>query len=166
MLDWEGILEFIKIILSVFLLFGFLVVSDSLWPHELYSPWNSPGQNTGVGSSSLLQGIFPTQGWKPSLHCRQILYQLSHKGSPPSSIYFLYWIDAHFISIVHMWVKSCVPLFTLLIFTTCASLLVIFFLASIFSESRQVWQAVFLRYRVLLFLTHLWKWMKCVYICF
>ena len=43
----------------------------------------SPGQNTGVGSLSLLQGIFPTQGWNPSLlHCRQILYQLSHKGSP------------------------------------------------------------------------------------
>ena len=38
-----------------------LVVSDSLLPHELYSPWISPGQNTGVGSLSLLQGIFPTQ---------------------------------------------------------------------------------------------------------
>ena len=36
------------------------VVSDSLRPHGLYSPWNSPGQNTGVGSLSLLQGIFPT----------------------------------------------------------------------------------------------------------
>ena len=38
------------------------VVSNSLQPHELYSPWNSPGQNSGVGSLSLLQGIFPTQG--------------------------------------------------------------------------------------------------------
>ena len=38
------------------------VVSDSLWPHELYSTWNSPGQNTRVGSLSLLQGIFPVQG--------------------------------------------------------------------------------------------------------
>ena len=37
------------------------VMSNSLRPHELYSPWNSPGQNTGVGSFSLLQGIFPTQ---------------------------------------------------------------------------------------------------------
>ena len=37
------------------------VLSDSLWPNGLYSPWNSPGQNTGVGSLSLLQGIFPTQ---------------------------------------------------------------------------------------------------------
>ena len=37
------------------------VVSDSLRPHGLYNPWNSPDQNTGVGSLSLLQGIFPTQ---------------------------------------------------------------------------------------------------------
>ena len=40
------------------------------------------GQNTRVGSLLLLQGIFPTQGSNPGLpHCRQILYQLSHKGS-------------------------------------------------------------------------------------
>ena len=59
------------------------VVSNSLQPHGLYSPWNSLGQNTGVGSLSLLQGIFPTQGSNPGLlHCRQILSQLSHKGSP------------------------------------------------------------------------------------
>ena len=45
-----------------------LVVSDSLWPHGLYSPWNSLGQNTGVGSLSLLQGIFPAQGSNPGLH--------------------------------------------------------------------------------------------------
>ena len=37
-------------------------VCDSLWPHGLYSPWDSPGQNTGVGSLSLLQEIFQTQG--------------------------------------------------------------------------------------------------------
>ena len=55
-------------------------MSDSLQPHGWYSPWNSPGQNTDVGSLSLLQGIFPTQGLNPGLlHCRQILYQLSHK---------------------------------------------------------------------------------------
>ena len=48
------------------------VVSNSLWPNGLYSPWNSPGQNTGGGSLSLLQGIFPTQGLNPGLlHCRQ-----------------------------------------------------------------------------------------------
>ena len=58
------------------------VLSDSLRPHRLYSPWNSPGQDTGVGSLSLLQGIFPTQGSNPGLpHCRQIFYQLSLKGS-------------------------------------------------------------------------------------
>ena len=54
------------------------VMSDSFRPHGPYSPWNSPGQNTGVGSLSLLQGIFPTQGSHPGLpHCRQILYPLS-----------------------------------------------------------------------------------------
>ena len=57
------------------------VMSYSLWPHRLYSPWNSPGQNTGVGSLSLLQWIFPTQGSNPGLlHCRRILYQLSHNA--------------------------------------------------------------------------------------
>ena len=60
------------------------VVSDSLQPHGLYSPWNSPGQNTRAGIRSLLQGIFPTYWSNPGLlHCRQILYQLSHQGSPP-----------------------------------------------------------------------------------
>ena len=59
------------------------VVSDSLRPRGLYSPWNSPGQNTGVGSCSLPRGIFPTQGSNPGLpHCRRILYQLSHNRSP------------------------------------------------------------------------------------
>ena len=55
------------------------VVSDSLRPHSLYSSWNSPGQSTGVGSLSLLQGIFPTQELNQVLlHCRWILYQLSY----------------------------------------------------------------------------------------
>ena len=86
--------------------FGFTVyklwdLSNSLWPfwilrvkvtqlclilcdpHGLYSLWNSPGQNTGLGSCSLLQRIFPTQGSNPGLlHCRRILHQLSHQGSP------------------------------------------------------------------------------------
>ena len=58
------------------------VVSNFLWPHGI-SPWNSPGQDTRVGSLPLLQVIFPTQGLNPGLpHCRWILYQLSHKGSP------------------------------------------------------------------------------------
>ena len=48
------------------------IVSDSLW---LFSLWNSPGQNTGVDSLSLLQGIFPTQGSNPGLlHCRQWIH--------------------------------------------------------------------------------------------
>ena len=59
-----------------------LAVSDYLRPHGLYSPWNSPGQNTGVGSLSLLQGIFPTQGSNLGLlHRRRIRYQLRHKVS-------------------------------------------------------------------------------------
>ena len=56
------------------------VMSDSLQPHGPYSSWNSPGQNTGAGSLSLLQWIFPTQAWKQGLlHCRRILYQLSYQ---------------------------------------------------------------------------------------
>ena len=50
---------------------------------QLLCPWNSPGQNTGVGSLSLLQGIIPTQGLNPSLlRCRCILYRLRHQGGP------------------------------------------------------------------------------------
>ena len=59
------------------------VVSNSLRPHGLCSPWNSLGQNTEVGSLSFLQGIFLTRGSNPGLpHCRQIFYQVNHKGSP------------------------------------------------------------------------------------
>ena len=63
------------------------VMSASLQPHGLYTrllcPWNSPGKNTGVSSHFLLPRICPTQGSNPSLlHCRQILYHLSHQGSP------------------------------------------------------------------------------------
>ena len=67
------------------------LMSDSLQPHGLYSPWNSLGQNTGVSSLSLLQGIFPIQGSNSGvLHCRCILYQLSHNLS-------------------NMWVKYSLP---------------------------------------------------------
>ena len=60
-----------------------LVMSNSLQPHGLYNPWNSSGYNTREGSSSLLQGSFPTQGSNLCLpHCRQILFKLSHQGSP------------------------------------------------------------------------------------
>ena len=59
------------------------VVFDSLRPHGLCSPWNSPDKNTRVGYYSLLQGIFPIQGLNPGLlHWGQVLYHLSHQGSP------------------------------------------------------------------------------------
>ena len=52
-------------------------------PTRLLCPWDSHGKNTGVGCHALLQGIFLTQGSNPGLpHCKEILYQLSHKGSP------------------------------------------------------------------------------------
>ena len=59
----------------------------TLQPYGLYSPWNSPGQSTRVGSLSLLQRIFPTQelNWG-LLHCRWILYQLSYQGNPIISV--------------------------------------------------------------------------------
>ena len=59
------------------------VESNFLWPPwTIYTSCNSPGQNTGMGSLSLLQEIFPTQvsNWG-LLHCRKILYQLSYQGS-------------------------------------------------------------------------------------
>ena len=53
----------------------------TLWTVVCQCPWDSPGQNTRVGSLSLLQWIFPTQGANSSLpHCIRILYQLSHQG--------------------------------------------------------------------------------------
>ena len=55
----------------------------TLQPHRLYSPWNSSGQNTGAGSFSPLQGIFPTQASNPGLpHCRQIFLPAEPQGSP------------------------------------------------------------------------------------
>ena len=67
----------------------------TLQPHGLYSQWNSPGQNTGVGSHSLVQGIFSTQRSNPGLpHFRQIVYKLSHQGSPR----ILAWIAYSFSS--------------------------------------------------------------------
>ena len=67
---------------------GHSVMSNSLQPNGLCSspgscPWNSPDKNTGVGCHSFLQEIFLTQGSIPGLpHCRQVLYRLSHLGSP------------------------------------------------------------------------------------
>ena len=77
-------------------------VSDSLRPHGLYSPWNSPGKNAGLGSLSLLQGIFPTQGSNSGFpHCGQILYQLSHQESPllsPESLFSCLFLFLWFFS--------------------------------------------------------------------
>ena len=78
----------ISILMSEWMSQSHSVVSDSLRSHGLYSPWNSPGKNTEVGSLSLLQGIFPTQGSNPGLPLyRRILYHkeipqgiLNHKG--------------------------------------------------------------------------------------
>ena len=66
---------------------SYSLMSSSLRPHRAYPtrilcPWNSAGKNFGVGSHSLLQGIFPTQGSNLGLlHCNRILYHLSHLGS-------------------------------------------------------------------------------------
>ena len=79
------------------------VVSDSLQPcrlqpARLLCPWDSPGKNTRVGYHFLLQGIFPTQGSNLGLlHCRQMLYPLSHQGKPPGkptreALYLTWWI--------------------------------------------------------------------------
>ena len=61
---------------------GLEPATQGLQPTSLLCPWDFPGKNTGVGSHSFLQGIFPTQGLNLGLlHCRQILYHLSHQGS-------------------------------------------------------------------------------------
>ena len=71
---------------------------------QLCCPLDSPGKKTGVGCHFLLQGIFPTQGSNPDLpHCRQILYQLSHQGSP--YIYIHTCICAHTHICVHVCAK-------------------------------------------------------------
>ena len=93
----------ILVLVAISFLKSHSVVSDSLLPHGLYSPWNFPGQKSGVGSLSLLQGVFPTQGSNPGLpHCRQILYQLSHKGSPR----ILGWIVTYSFSRVSSWPRN------------------------------------------------------------
>ena len=78
---------------------GHSVLSDSATPWtaatRLLCPWDSLGQNTGVGCHALLQGIFLTQGWNPGLpHCRHVLCHLSHQGSLLWDHTFLYIIDS------------------------------------------------------------------------
>ena len=75
-------LPFITLLFSCSVTFGSLR-PHGLWPFRLLCPRNSPGKNTGMGYHFLLQGIFPTQGSNLDLLlCRQILYHLSHQGSP------------------------------------------------------------------------------------
>ena len=76
-------------------------VSRSVMSHCFATPWtvahhfcppNSLGKNTGVGYHFLLQRIFPTQGLNLGLlHCRQILYHLSHQGSPYDQLEIVRW---------------------------------------------------------------------------
>ena len=80
------------------------VMSNTLRPNGLYSLWNSPGQNTGMGSFFLLQGIFPTQGLNPDLlHYRQILYQLSYKGKPKNTVGSLSLLEWIFLTQKFKW---------------------------------------------------------------
>ena len=80
------------------------VMFNSLGPHGLYSSWNSPGQNIGVGSLSLLQGDLPGPGIKPrSPNCRWILYQLSHPGFTHPRL--LEWV-AYLFSSRSSWLRN------------------------------------------------------------
>ena len=73
--------------------------SHVLWFTRLLCPRNSPGKNTGVGSHSLLQGIFPTQGSNLGLlHCRQTPYHLTTREAQ----YYMYLNDR--VSTVFWWV--------------------------------------------------------------
>ena len=78
------------------------VVSDSLWPHGLYSPWSSPGQNIGVGSSSLLQGIFPTQGSKLGLsYCSRFFINWATREAISKNLWldWAHWVIQGYISV-------------------------------------------------------------------
>ena len=81
---------------------------DSLQPHALYSPWNFRGQNTGVGSRSFLQEVFPTQRSNMGLlHCRQILYCLSHQFSSVAQLYLTLCDPMHYT--VHGILQAGIP---------------------------------------------------------
>ena len=87
------------------------VVSNSLQPNGLDSSWNSPGQNNGVGSHSLLQGIFLTQGSHQGLlHCWQILHHLRYEGSPGSQYS---WVLMRALFLAYKWTDGSNHVFTL-----------------------------------------------------
>ena len=88
-----------------------------LQPARFLCPWNSPGKNTGVSSHSLLQGIFLTQGSNQGfLHCRRILYHLSHQGKfLYSSIFCKMWfshrhLNASVSSVAQLCLTFCDPM--------------------------------------------------------
>ena len=93
----------------LFLVLSRSVVSDSLWlpglqPVRLLCPWGFFRPEYGVGSLSLLQGIFPTQGSNPGLpHCRWILYQLSHLQG------LFFFFSRFSVLIVPIWSTNCLP---------------------------------------------------------
>ena len=75
---------------------------------KLLSPWDFPGKSAGVDCHFLLQGIFLTQESNPGLpHCRQMLYSLSHQGSPPTNHTFIQ------LSLVTLPLNSCLEASTL-----------------------------------------------------
>ena len=94
-------------------------MSNSLRPQVL-CPWSSPGKNTGVGCHSFLQGIFPTQGLNLGpLHCRWILYLLSHLGSPcliilPKLYLFNSASSPFFFQILMIYLFNCSNIFQML----------------------------------------------------
>ena len=84
-------------------------MSNSLQTHGL---WNSPGQNTGVGSLSLLQGVFPTQESNPGLpHCRYTLYQLSHREAPCMYVCVYIYVCVYVCVCLYLCVCLCVSIF-------------------------------------------------------
>ena len=119
------------VLICIFLMMkvkGHSVVSDSFRPHGLYSLWNSPGQDIGVGSHFLLQETFPTQGSNSGLpHCRQIFYQLSHQGSPVNdelgliTFLYLHWLLNFFL----FWGRVISYAYSLFIFSSILLLLVV-----------------------------------------
>ena len=84
-------------------------VSNSLRPYRsqparFLCPWDSPGKNTGVGGHSLFQGFVPTQGLNPGrLHCRHILYCLSHQESPQYNMQLLNFKAKKILYLVSIW---------------------------------------------------------------
>ena len=107
-------------LLSIFLSESFSVVSDSLGPHVLYSPWNSPGQNTGISNLPFSRGSSQPRDWNQGvLHCRGTLYQLSYQGSP----FFLMWIICLLLQTFHCDTCKTVSYLQMIKIRNCGKLL-------------------------------------------